>query len=114
MLFRSIGTKWGYNNSWTTDRTDAFFPAYKRGDYNKIVQSKYLINAAYARLKNIAFGYTLPENITKHMDISKLRIYVSGFNLFSISKIPKVFDPELLSANYPVLQTYTVGLQVTF
>ncbi len=109
-----IGTKWGYNNSWTTDRTDAFFPAYKRGDYNKIVQSKFLINAAYARLKNIAFGYTLPENITKHMDISKLRIYVSGFNLFSISKIPKVFDPELLSANYPVLQTYTVGLQVTF
>jgi TonB-linked SusC/RagA family outer membrane protein len=114
MIAGGIGTKWGYNHSWTPDRTDAFLPAYKNAEKNMLVQSRYLFNAAFARLKNISIGYTMPENLTKKIDVSKLRIFVSGYNLFSITKIPRVLDPEILTSSYPMLHTYTVGLQVTF
>ncbi len=108
------GTKFTYYDSWTPERTTAFFPAFKPATKNMEVQSRYLLDASYARLKNITLGYTLPQKLSKKIDLSRLRVYASGYNLLTISKVPDVLDPELMGDAYPMLHSYTFGVQVTF
>lgn len=108
------GTKWTYNNSWTPNRTDAYFPAFKPAEKNMSIQSRYLLNAAYAKLKNVTIGYTIPQIIMSKIGIERLRIYASGYNLLTISKVPDILDPEMLNDAYPTLHSFTFGAQITF
>ncbi|OFX31872.1 MAG: hypothetical protein A2W90_18950 [Bacteroidetes bacterium GWF2_42_66] len=109
------GPTWTYYNSWTPDRTDAFFPAFKSASYNKVTQSRYLLNAAYARLKDITLGYTLPKYLTKKIKVDNIRIYASGYNLAKISGTPDILDPEILTDDsYAQVHYYTFGIQAKF
>jgi hypothetical protein len=87
----------------------------------------YLFNAAYARLKNINIGYTLPVNLTERAGIEKLRVSLIGQNLLTLSKL-NFLDPETSEFNndlglgaasnsgrlYPLPIFYGAGLDVTF
>ena len=86
----------------------------------------YLFDAAYLRVKNVQIGYTLPASIAQKAGAQKIRAYLSGQNLFTLSKI-KFVDPELtefdsdLSSSgansgraYPTMIFYGAGLDVTF
>ncbi|HWJ27273.1 MAG TPA: TonB-dependent receptor, partial [Flavisolibacter sp.] len=108
------GTREVYENSWTPERTTAFYPAYRSASQNIQVQSRYLQNAAYIRLKNCTLGYSFPNRIVEHIGMQKLRLYVAGYNLWQYSKVPQVFDPEVLSANYPMIKSIAFGLQTNF
>lgn len=68
-----------------------------RGCYNFYPQSKYLINMAYLRVKNLTLGYTIPQNLTRKCYIEKARIYFSGENLFFLYNGAKKYhmDPEI-------------------
>src|SRR5690606_2787162 len=71
--------------------TDAYLPKpYFTADTNKNrqTQSRYLLNAAYLRLKKVQVGYTLPQSWTQGV-FSLARIYFSGENLLTISSLPK-------------------------
>ena len=86
---------------------------------NYQVQSMYLQNAAYMRIKNLQLGYTLPSRITNKIGITNCRIFVSGENLFTFTKMKDLFDPETIGENgegnvYPLTKTYSMGLSVTF
>lgn len=86
----------------------------------------YIFNAAYARLKNVTLGYTLPARATRWLHLQRLRLYVTGQNLLTLS--PTTFiDPEtsefdssmsFSSANtgckYPPLRYWGVGLDIDF
>ena len=95
----------------------------------------YLQNAAYVRLKNATVSYTIPSNITKKINIEKIKVYFSGENLLTFSPIFKhtsMFDPEGIETTdsdfsyssglsgigngytYPILKTYTLGFSLTF
>ncbi len=50
-------------------------------------------NAAYLRLQNVQLGYSFPRSITSKMHLEKLRIYFSGENLLTFSKLPNGIDP---------------------
>ncbi len=91
----ATGTREVYNNSWTPDRTNAYYPAYKNKSGNRQVQTRYLENGAYLRMKNLSIGYTVPKRITQKAKVNRLRIYAAGYNLFQVSKLPDTFDPEL-------------------
>lgn len=109
------GTWYVYDHSWTPERTNAFFPAYRPKSANVLTQTKYLINAAYAQLKNVTLGYNLPDHLVKdklHMD--QIKVFVAGYDLFRVSKIPKIFDPQMMSADYPMFKSMAAGLQVQF
>lgn len=108
------GTWEVYNNSWTPDRTDAFYPAYKAKGSNILTQTRYLQDASYIRLKNVALGYSLPAELTDKMSIGKLRIYASAYNIWEHTKVPDIFDPESMTADYPLLRSMALGIQVTF
>lgn len=109
-----IGTPEVYYDSWTPERTDAFFPAYKPALKNMEVQSRYLQNAAFMRLRNITLGYSLPRSLTKKINIEKVRIYSAGFNLVTLSNVPKFMDPENMDDAYPLMRSFTMGLQINF
>lgn len=102
---------------------DAYYPkAYigDKGDKNKLTQTGYLQNGAYMRMKNLQVGYTFPKAWTSKVNIEKVRVYFSAENLFTISGIADMFDPEAIAANgwssgktYPLSQTFSFGINVT-
>ena len=96
----------------------------------------FLQNAAYLRLKNLTLDYTFPKKLLEKARIEKLRLYFSGENLATWSPIYKhtsMFDPEVISkgdsdfsdgnatsetmgdgASYPMLRSFTFGINITF
>lgn len=51
-------------------------------------------DASFLRLQNVTIGYTLPESLTNKAHIRKIRIYVTGTNLFCFTKYSG-YDPEV-------------------
>lgn len=97
------------------------------GEHNYYPQTKYLINMAYLRLKNVTIGYTLPASITKKVYMEKVRFYGSVNNLCLLYNGAKDYpvDPEMNAGQgslsygtwgrtYPITRTWSVGVQVTF
>ena len=120
---------WGFTNEWSTPQTtsldywtpenkNAYFPKlhhYGVNGGNHVVSSRYLQNAAYVRLKNIVLGYSLPSKLLTRVGISRLRFYVQGENLLTITSLIKAYDPEALSNMvYPINKKVTVGMNLTF
>jgi len=100
-------------NYWTPTHTNAFFPRLRfAGGGNEQAQDKYLLNAAYVRVKQLTLGYTLPTAITKRMKIQRVRFYVTGQNLFTFTSLNKNYDPEVLNFNtYPLNKSISFGIQ---
>ena len=74
-------------------------------------------NGAYARLKTVTLGYTLPKKYLVKLGINNLRLYVNAYNLFTITGV-ETLDPEkpmeLDGAMYPLNKTINFGASVTF
>lgn len=83
-----------------------------------IPQTKYLLNAAYLRIKNVTLGYTIPNAITKRFKVSRLRVFVTGENLYEFSSIKKYIDPEAVADGwgwaYPYQRKYAFGINLDF
>jgi TonB-linked SusC/RagA family outer membrane protein len=112
-----IGISKAVTDYWTPDHTTAFFPApvFKVGTDVTAVQSHFLQNSAYIRLKQLTLGYTLPKKITQKVKIDKMRLYFSGNNLWTGTKMLKVADPEMFSAvGYPVSSAVSFGMNIDF
>jgi len=97
----------------------AWLADYRVNNGLAIPQTKYLLNAAYARLKNVTLGYTLPQELTQRVRIDRLRFYVSGENLFEVSEIKDFIDPEAIEQSfggyaYPFQRRYAFGVNVDF
>ncbi|GBU07691.1 SusC/RagA family TonB-linked outer membrane protein [Bacteroidales bacterium] len=74
------------------------------------------LDASYLRLKNVQVGYTLPKSVLKNMKIASLRFYMSSENPISWNKYRDGWDPEINTSGnyYPILATYTFGLNLKF
>ncbi|MDR3268580.1 MAG: TonB-dependent receptor [Tannerella sp.] len=105
---------------WTPENPDAHYPRLKSyldwfgvGDLG-LNQTRYMQNAAYMRLKNLTFGYSLPKQVTERVNINNIRLYFSGENLLEITKLSKNYDPEGLNeTNHPFQRTFSIGLNIT-
>ena len=110
-----------HKDYWTPQNPNATFPRLLAGggSYTNNFRASdwYIRSAAFFRLKNINLGYKLPANIVNKAKIAAVRVFVSTQNLFTITKAFNGFDPEIDNANgefYPVMRTYTAGLNITF
>ncbi len=116
-------------NVWSETNTDAYFPrARGYAALNGMVyytNDRYLQNLAYIRLKNLSFGYSLPEKLLSKIRLSGLRVYFAGENLWywsPLKKINRYVDPEHLSSNgnsstadtYTFYKTFSFGVTVKF
>ncbi|RZM28631.1 MAG: TonB-dependent receptor [Pedobacter sp.] len=84
-----------------------------------IPQTKYLLNGAYLRIKNVSVGYTFPAKWTKKFSVSRLRVFATGDNLYEFSAIKKFIDPEAVNAGasamaYPYQRRYAFGVNLDF
>lgn len=74
-------------------------------------------NAAYLRLKTLTLGYTLPPSLLRKVGVKKARVYVNGYDLFTITGI-KIVDPEHPADDnsyiYPLNKTYNIGMSISF
>lgn len=101
--------------------TDAYYPRPyigSKGYKDKYVQSRYLQNASYLRLKNIQIGYALPQRWMRRIHLQHMRIFFSGENLLTFCRMPDMYDPETTGPNgsgitYPLSKTVAFGLNVT-
>ena len=118
---------------WSEENTDAYFPrprGYVALGSNRelaVVNTKYLQNLAYCRLKNLSIGYTLPDKWLSKIGFEKIRVYFSGENLLTFTKLHSDYiDPEQASASnswktsksdaniYPWAKTYSFGVDIAF
>ena len=105
------------NDYWSAENTGAWFPVarFNGGTALGVNQTRYLLNAAYLRLKSLSFGYTLPVSLTKQWGIQKCRIYFTGENLLTFKHTPEGFDPELDNPyEYPQQKSLSIGVNVVF
>ena len=49
-------------------------------------------DASYLRMKNLTIGYTLPQDLTRKLNIERVRFYFSGENLFEITHLKANLD----------------------
>jgi TonB-linked SusC/RagA family outer membrane protein len=115
--FRDENT-WSVQNGYREANTDAWLPRVLYSSKNLQAQTRYLLNAAYVRLKNLQVGYTLPKSLLQHSGLQNVRFNVSVENLFTFTSLPDQFDPELLGYDnnngYPLSRTWSFGVNVTF
>ena len=122
VLKSNIGT------TWTPGNPNAFYPSMKgwrAGDDGSWVdlavpQTRYILKAAYIRLKNVSLGYSLSSRLLRRYGIDQLRFYVSGEDLWEHTKLPSSFDPEGLGGTwgtgkvYPFQRAFSYGLSLRF
>lgn len=116
-----------YTDRWTsTNKTNDFIRAtYENNpDYMFSHNSLFFEDGSFLRVKNVQIGYTFPQGLTKKVQITKLRIYVSGTNLWTLTNYTGS-DPEIGQTGgsnqygvdnglYPSSKQYIAGINVTF
>jgi TonB-linked SusC/RagA family outer membrane protein len=82
-------------------------------------------DGSFLRLNNLTLGYTLPKKILRKINIEKIRLFATGYNLWIWTKYSG-YDPEVDSRRstpltpgvdwcaYPRSRTFNFGLNVTF
>src|SRR5574344_100728 len=115
-----------FNNTWTPENTTAKYAklvSYAYNSMNWTKNDRFVFKTSYLRLKNLTLSYNLPQSFMKRFSISSAQVFVTGSNLFTISKWPGL-DPELLGSSvtlmsvgydsYPLSRTYTFGIKLIF
>ena len=106
---------------WTPENTGAYWPRpYNTGEIlkNRATTDRYMQNAAYVRLKNLQLGYSLPDQLLNRIRLKQIRVFATGENLVTFSKINDNFDPEAIGGRYgsgkiyPLLKTFTLGVNI--
>ncbi|HEY9003549.1 MAG TPA: TonB-dependent receptor [Mucilaginibacter sp.] len=126
----SMSLEFNYSTStlkaWTPQNTNTTVPRAVIDDpnFNDQTSSRFLESGSYMRLKTLQIGYTLTDNMKRRLKVNSLRIYVSGDNVFTITKYTG-FNPDLGRTGsifdrgvdfghvaYPLARTFSVGLQL--
>lgn len=92
--------------------------------YNNSPTARYVFDASYVKLREMAITYTLPSSVLKNSFVSNVSFSLIGRNLLIISKNVDHFDPEfqLTSGNqqgietgaYPSARTYGFNVKIGF
>jgi TonB-dependent starch-binding outer membrane protein SusC len=131
----------GYGGTLYTHQTDYWTPTNPNAKYPRLAENGspsntnnyrtgsdvYQFDASYARLKNLQIGYSLPRSVLEKIKIQRARVYFTGQNLLTLSKLD-FLDPEITEFdNNTSFQTgansarayflpvfYGFGLDITF
>ena len=106
---------------WTPETAQTATYPVLHGDFNTNNHQKstfFLKRADYLRLKNLELGYTFNDiKVSSKKDISSIRIYANGMNLFTWDNVGGAFDPEAGSGRYmtyPQVRVFNFGFSAKF
>ena len=112
-------------DAWTPTNTNTDIPRAVLNDPNRNSREsdRFLENGNFVRLRQAQLGYSLPTSLLQKAHIERLRFYISGENLFTITGYSGT-DPEFSRSSpldtgidsyiYPFTRSFTVGAQLTF
>jgi TonB-linked SusC/RagA family outer membrane protein len=127
-FYYSGSAAWAFSNGmgavretldyWSPENPDATYPRITNAPTTNNTQTSsfWVGDASYFRLKSATLSYSVPSVITQKVKIQSARIYVSGQNILTWTKL-KNFDPEITQVNawsYPQQKVMSVGLNITF
>ena len=115
---------------WTPETPDGRFPRMSYGLSNTLntkISSFWMGDASYCRLKNLQLSYTLPDAAVRKAKLGKVCFFANATNLFTITRYYQGYDPEnqysggsdgvttgAFASNYPLVRTYTFGVELKF
>lgn len=118
-------------NAWQPGDTDAKYTIPDVSDsFSRTSSSYYVEDGSFLRARTIEAGYTFPSGVTDALNMSSLRFYIQGQNLFTITNYTGI-DPELSNVNisdsgqndlwqgfdfgnYPSSQMFLIGVSANF
>jgi TonB-linked SusC/RagA family outer membrane protein len=92
---------------------------------NNRMSDRFIEDGSYIRIQNISLSYTVPQHISRLARIDRLRVYITGQNLFTLTNYSG-YDPEIGAFNqnsrmqnidmgrYPTPRMVSIGLDVEF
>ncbi|HZH73079.1 MAG TPA: SusC/RagA family TonB-linked outer membrane protein, partial [Mariniphaga sp.] len=113
-------TKYVYDNMWREpgDVTDVPAPYYGAVTSHS---SRFLMDGSYVKLKSLQLGYTLPASLVNPINVSNVRLYVTGDNVFSwaLGNDFRGLDPEtsrdgIIWWQYPIARKFLFGVNISF
>lgn len=119
---------WGYYNDDPSDprNINAKYPRPLYGGFNAIDSERgtgtyendiWVQNGNFLSLRNVEFGYSLPQSVLAKVGMTKCRIYFTGYNLKNWSNLPAGVDPEKPMSYcwwYPKTRSFTFGVNLGF
>lgn len=112
------------DNTWSPEHTDAYYPRKSLNNRNIQRQSKYMLNAAFFRLKSMTFSYSLPKKWLSQIHLQELKLHVSGQNLWEKTYMPPFMTPDIVESlseggansgkEYAFMRYYSFGINITF
>lgn len=110
-------------DAWTGAGTSTSEPKASWGGYNFVPSDRFIQDGSFIRLRSLVLGYTLPQELSTKWKINKLRIYIKGDNIYTLSKFTG-YTPEIASndplgnaidmGTYPIPALYSFGINLTF
>ncbi|HSC36319.1 MAG TPA: hypothetical protein VLD19_00560, partial [Chitinophagaceae bacterium] len=117
--------RWQADNRWTAanPNPNAIYPkltSLNMGSGTIQTSTFWNRNASFLRVKNLQIGYSFSNRVMQKLRVSRLRVFVSGQNLFSFNHFYKGWDPEMGQDTgdnpnfYPITSVYTFGVNLKF
>lgn len=100
-------------NYWTPQNPSNEYPRPRNSQGISYHSSLSYQDASYIRLRTLTLGYTIPASLTGKAKIERLRFYVTGTNVFTLTKFLS-YSPELTPGSYPEARQWVFGLNLTF
>jgi len=113
-------------NRYSASNPNGDLPRYNQWHSNNTrISDRYIEDASYLRIQNVALGYNLPKSLISKIKLNNARFYLSVQNLYTFTDYSG-YDPELGAINnnirlmnidnghYPVPRTFTIGTNIEF
>lgn len=104
-------------DAWTPENPNTNVPRRWNGtnsNSHHFANDFWLVSNSFLRMANLQLGYTVPVSALQNIGISRLRVFYSGENLFTIDRMPVNIDPEVTSASaFPRERIHSIGINIT-
>ncbi|WP_282074367.1 SusC/RagA family TonB-linked outer membrane protein [Maribacter aquivivus] len=111
---------------WSPQNPTSDIPSYRNSEATESIRARsdyWIEDGTYLRIRNITLGYSLPQDLLDKTKIGSIRLYVTGFNPFTVTNYTG-YDPEVGGngistrgvdrGNYPVARRFVLGAKVKF
>jgi TonB-linked SusC/RagA family outer membrane protein len=110
---QGVGNSTAGLDYWTPENPTNAYPRPNKNGGLKYLSTLGYQNGSYARIRNVTLAYTIPANVLRSKVIRSIRVYATGKNLVTFTKLN--YDPERGgSENFPMTKLYVFGLNANF
>lgn len=115
--FRTYYPLWA-GDVWTYENPNAKYPRPVGQNWSEsgaTTSSFWMVNGSYLRLRNVNLAFDLPEHWISKLGLAQTQLFLNGTNLLTFSAMTEFQDPEQYNYDsFPIMKTFTLGLNVKF